>query len=542
MTLQFREWLFVENTVSQSLKINPDKAAVTYIQSEVIKTLKLQDWARNIADNQLDSLVKLFTYWIILMQEKTKQLTQDNAVKHKDLWSGDQIRILITRTFLRNSSDYLAFLLTSQSNIARSKFNNPQYTLKSLEKDSENWHEKIALQKRKGADPGRRVDIPGMPAGYYWVSLDRSSCDKEADAMGHCGNSGYTQGDVIWSLRDSKGIPHLTFIVNNKILGESKGFANNKPEAKYHPHIVALLLGNDNGESIIEHVRGGGYKPENNFYIEDLEKGLQEKLLAEKPQLNDYFTYLKTIAGNNEKKWKELIDDAFGFDFTRIDIPNQTIIVKEFGDISQMIEWLKDNTESKLDEIPDLDGMENHDDYQIDLDNAIDHFENYANKNNEQLMEKIIAEIEKENEDEDDDEEHDLKWACEKNDEVRNAIRWSCEDGWRSGSEGERFNHVSKFFKKEEDHNSLGFITDASYGGGWYIYISMKDLEALYKSQIQDDPDYWTDNYNNLSNHIEYHYEAPYNGYNDFDKEHYNERLKEMLEEVLDSFRRGQPE
>ena len=36
--------------------------------------------------------------------------------------------------------------------------------------------------------------------------------------------------------------PHLTFIVNDGYLGESKGFANQKPASRYHPYIARLLL------------------------------------------------------------------------------------------------------------------------------------------------------------------------------------------------------------------------------------------------------------------------------------------------------------
>lgn len=550
MMLQFREWLFVENTVSQLLKTNPDKQAVVSAQTQVRNTLKRLAWARQIPDPQLDPAVKLFTFWIMQMQATSKASTaQPGAtIKHEEMWTPDMIDNWVIRTFTRDTSDFLAALLTEQPNVARSKFNNPQYNLAMLKADSEAWHEKIAQQKRKAADPGRRVDLPGMPAGYYWVSLDRPSCDKEAEAMGHCGNAGYKEGDIVWSMRDPKGIPHLTFIVNNKILGESKGFANNKPEAKYHPHIIAFLLGEDNGSPIVEYVRGGGYKPEANFHIEDLEKGLREQLLAKKPQLNDYFMYLKSVAGGDEKKWKGLIDDTFNFEFNRVDVNKGEVVVKEFGDISQMIEWLKENTESKLDEVPDLDDMTTHWEFNVSQRDALEYFKNDADKEAEELMKQIIAALEAQqdkpaksedddDEDEDyDDEDHDAEWACDQSDEVDNALRWSAEDGLRSGAEGEAYKSVTNFFKREQDHDKNGFVTDATYGGGWHITISLKDLEALYKSK--DDPDDWHNGYDDLPNHINYRYSAPYNGYSDFDESAYNERLKEMLKEALDGLKK----
>ena len=57
------------------------------------------------------------------------------------------------------------------------------------------------------------------------------------------GDGGF--GEVLYSLREQVNRndsvfwkPHLTFIVKNGFLGESKGFANQKPAEKYHPYIA----------------------------------------------------------------------------------------------------------------------------------------------------------------------------------------------------------------------------------------------------------------------------------------------------------------
>lgn len=546
MILQFREWLFVENTVSQFLKSNPEQVIVTQATTIVKNTLKSLAWARSIPDDKLAPVVKLFAYWIIQMQAASKKQTQEpgSTITHENMWTGDMIRNIVMRNFVAETSDFLAMILVDQANIARSKFNNPQYTLPMLKKDSEDWHAKLAAQTRQSADPGRRVDLPGMPAGYYWVSLDRGSCDKEAEAMGHCGNAGFKEGDNVWSMRDPKGVPHLTFIVNKKILGESKGYANNKPEAKYHPHIIALLLGQENGEDIIQYIRGGGYKPEANFELSDLDRATRDELLKKKPQLDDFFMYLREQAGGDEKKWKAAMDDTFNFEFARIDVNAQEVVVKEFGDISQMIEWLKENTESKLDEVPDFDEMGDFD-FHVSHRDALGHFKNNADKEAEALMDEIIKALEakegdKDDDDEDyDDEDHDVAWACEQDDDVSNAIDWSCGDGWRSGSEGAAFKHVAEFFKREQDHDGNGFWTDATYGGGWNIRIGLKDLEKLYKSK--DDPTDWNNSYQDIPNHINFRYSPPYNGHSDFDEDAYNERLKEMLEDALKNLKKETP-
>lgn len=129
--------------------------------------------------------------------------------------------------------------------------------------------------------------------GWGWHKLDRASCTEEGNAMGHCGNTGSpSEGDHIWSLRKEKKIggktyhePHLTFIENNGYIGESKGRNNEKPHKKYHEAITELLKHPEIKENI-----GGGYAPNNNFYINDLDPEMREKLLREKPSIERLFT------------------------------------------------------------------------------------------------------------------------------------------------------------------------------------------------------------------------------------------------------------
>ena len=88
----------------------------------------------------------------------------------------------------------------------------------------------------------------------------------EGAAAGHCGNSGRSQGDNIYSLRDPQNRVHLTFVVNEGKLGEAKAPDNKKPLLAYHPAIVAFLTsgyvnGIDDEDS---------YLPENNFKMTDL--------------------------------------------------------------------------------------------------------------------------------------------------------------------------------------------------------------------------------------------------------------------------------
>lgn len=126
--------------------------------------------------------------------------------------------------------------------------------------------------------------------GYKWFNLNRASCSAEAKAMGHCGNSPRSYSDdTILSLRKDvtmgkEGVKHspvLTFILNNNnYLTEMKGRGNDKPAARYHKYIIALLK-----HDMVEGIRGGGYLPENNFSINDLDDDTKDALLADKPEL-----------------------------------------------------------------------------------------------------------------------------------------------------------------------------------------------------------------------------------------------------------------
>lgn len=125
---------------------------------------------------------------------------------------------------------------------------------------------------------------------FAWVLLDRASCSEEGNAMGHCGNSPRSHtDDQILSFRrfiaegDKKyWEPHLTFILmKGGKLHEMKGRNNDKPKEKYHPYIVDLLL----MEDLISEIVGGGYMPENNFALSDLDDDVREKLLKKRPDM-----------------------------------------------------------------------------------------------------------------------------------------------------------------------------------------------------------------------------------------------------------------
>jgi hypothetical protein len=160
----------------------------------------------------------------------------------------------------------------------------PEQLLNSLSDIEDTWKENI--QDRGLELRGDETIIEKFSDGYTWFNLNRQQCDREAKAMGHCGNGGTPKyGDTVLSLRkhihDDYWEPALTFILDrNGYLGEMKGRGNDKPTEAYHKYIIKLLL-----NPIVKGMKGGGYMPENNFSMEDLPDAIQEKLETTKPCL-----------------------------------------------------------------------------------------------------------------------------------------------------------------------------------------------------------------------------------------------------------------
>jgi hypothetical protein len=138
---------------------------------------------------------------------------------------------------------------------------------------------------------------------YRWYDLERSGCATEAALMQHCGNGDGLPGQTILSLRERTDIkdpitgdflekPLLTFILDTETgaLLEMKGFANEKPRADLHPHILSLL---ENYQPVKELV-GGGYLPENNFAYSDLSPQNRHRLSKNRPDVLPLIELLKS--------------------------------------------------------------------------------------------------------------------------------------------------------------------------------------------------------------------------------------------------------
>jgi hypothetical protein len=179
--------------------------------------------------------------------------------------------------------------------------------------------------------------------GFAWWLLPRGGCPVEAQAMGHCGNvPSERPGDRILSLRRKvrrgdveRWYPVATFILDSDgRLGEMKGRGNDKPSSKYYPYIVELLR-----HHLIQGIKGGGYMPENNFQMSELDPETRKQLIAEKPELKGLLGYYED-EGMTERVLDMLTDELRNRDLPEYDTydpAKRDFILSTYRDLEQFV-------------------------------------------------------------------------------------------------------------------------------------------------------------------------------------------------------------
>lgn len=193
----------------------------------------------------------------------------------------------------------------------------------------------------KGNVPTREEHRPVVkfPDGSVWMDLGVAGCKEEGAAMGHCGNDPTQRsGQTVLSYRtpstDKEGNPmwkpHLTFILdtNTGLIGEMKGRNNQKPDKKYHNIIMELLR-----QDFIKGIAGGGYKPENNFRLSDLDEDQFDEMIAMKPALADPYDQFifddREVTPELVSKLDTVLSDDLGLGFVGYDEPNNMFILED---------------------------------------------------------------------------------------------------------------------------------------------------------------------------------------------------------------------
>jgi hypothetical protein len=526
------------STLAQTLKQHQDPELVKLVKGQVRERLvQIPFFSQPMGKKMLDRYMNFFAYQVLqdrswleylqkgLADQQNPRFTlspteiKQNAVKRVSGAVGNM---------WRDVGDYFA----AMGDRLASKINNPGYSLRQAEQESTDWHEEMASRERGLPDQEAKtfltLDHLGKEwKGWKWVDLEKGYCSQEAEAMGHCGNSGAAQGDNIVSLRDPEGYAHLTFIVNDGFLGEAKGRANNKPSEKYHKPILELLKSKH-----IDAIKGGGYAPENNFDYHDLHDD-HKKELDHKPNINDPFNHLlekykgdpkKMVGGMNEFFNTTSFEDYDGKNFTLETFKGHTQ-KRQRQDGKMFDAWVGPYEEiegasgswQKEVRVGWLDNMEPQDAYHgmesgelIDALNA---------ENKKRIEEYLKGEVK-------DFDEYDLDDLIAEDDDIMQALDWAAGDTQSSANEGEASDSVRR---QLSDPDENGFYVDFN-SDPWALKISLDNVKGLYK-EMQDDQ---TLDDGDVETYINIDYTEPQGGhYGTFDNSWYNENVSERLYEVI---------
>ncbi len=194
----------------------------------------LPDWAKNNLANSIP--VMEFT------NESFPAKTIDDLTKARDFLYQKALEIIDRQiASYRNNGKPVINLsaLFSQYN-----------SFDEILKGADRWHKEIEEKSKINMDPDLEKSLEGtaflmdLPNGLKaYQLLTPEALDYESNKMGHCVGSGSYDAKVasgsvnIYSIRDSKGEPHVTFetriIDGNEEMYQCKGRANKAPANKY---------------------------------------------------------------------------------------------------------------------------------------------------------------------------------------------------------------------------------------------------------------------------------------------------------------------
>ncbi len=166
----------------------------------------------------------------------------------------------------------------------------------------EKWEDEYKQQEGRKLAPDASHTVIMKLGDLVWLNLNKAACADEGHAGRHCGNSPRSgSNDRILSLRrvikGGKQEVCLTFVLEEDgFLGERKGFANSRPDPKYHRAIVELLK-----QPFIKGFKQGRWMTSNDFKVGDLSPELGNELFEARPE---YFSFedVKRIIGEDDPR------------------------------------------------------------------------------------------------------------------------------------------------------------------------------------------------------------------------------------------------
>jgi len=420
----------------------------------------------------------------------------------------------------------------------------PEQIFRDFQVIEQEWQKK--LQELVPIERDEVETVIKFPDGSEWINLNKPACDVEAKAMGHCGNADtYHPDDTVLSYRtiekNNKGEemwkPRLTFILDTKngMLGEMKGRANQKPDAKYHGVIIDLLK-----HPLIKGIKGGGYKPENNFSIDDLPKEVVEKLIDMKPGLADIrYDYNKRgitreLLTRMNQKFDDETDGALElpeYDNKRKVFLGETMegsvddFVKEYG--GDTANWVVNilSGEEHLDIYHTANDPE--DLWNILPDKITTRVGHWLLKN----YSDAVEEWKEENDENFDPSDANAAWHIIEEhsiDEVKTALNSAMLDAEYIGTEAEMLNSLKDWLKKLPNRDGFDislYPGHTKWDAKQYVVISEKSMIDIVTDMM--DQVAW---HGSLISFFEIEdLESPYHGWHGFDEQVAIEQAEERL-------------
>jgi hypothetical protein len=296
-TLLFFEAQNYENMFAKILANQPIET-----QQKINKEIK---WAKQHLkkNSRIIWYLRLYRYALSITTGMSKEqaLSEFNRTSRSDLTADDVKNINGIGPITRNLKTPLEHFMSMPVELIQNYTFDKQSPIKILNDFEEYENEYVGSQVDITTVEGlyendrlirRNKDddiIISFPDGFAWVDLNVPKSDDEAKAMGHCGNRpSWKPGETILSLRKKISYdgklwwhPVCTFILDKDgLLGEMKGYDNKKPADEYHDYIIKLLK-----DDRVQGIKGGGYRPEENFSLDDLSFSEKQELVALKPEL-----------------------------------------------------------------------------------------------------------------------------------------------------------------------------------------------------------------------------------------------------------------
>jgi hypothetical protein len=292
MILQFKEWVYnnfpllAESTISQLIKNDKDLSARYESQKNINQILKPENWPNflnPLNDNNKISLKKLLFYRVIVKKDPEAP------------------------NFTVSPLNAIDVMAVDPNSFVKQYMSNPDFAWINLQQKNDEYHTMLKQSKNRSYGPEQHeaplTILKNYSNGFAWARFESGYCQQYGKSMAHCGNAGRKDGDKIYTFFDQKThIHYLTFIVNDGLLGEAKAYENSKPPAKslsvigrpdltslpIQPYYKDFFLLQENGQYVIQSIKGGGYKPENNLTFKDLEPQYQEEIEEAIPDINNY--------------------------------------------------------------------------------------------------------------------------------------------------------------------------------------------------------------------------------------------------------------